>query len=129
MRRTRNKKVKKSIVKSGSMGLAALLLTLMGAGLVYYRYDSQCTAITRQIGQAERRHAALVDECVREAARWDELKITERLTEKLNRFGLEMRYAHQDQIVRMTADGRPAVGQIAVARAKNRVRTADVARR
>ena len=64
---------------------------------------------------------------MREAARWDELKVTERLTEKLNRFGLEMRYPRQDQIVRMTADGRPAVGQISVARAQARAKAADVA--
>ena len=124
----RNRKVKKNAaLKSGTMGIASLIVSALIMAMIYYVLDSRCTLIARDIGKVERRFAQLEAECVREAARWDELKTTERLTEKLNRFGLEMRYPRQDQIVRMTADGRPAVGQISVARAQARAKAADVA--
>ena len=124
----RNRKVKKNAaLKSGTMGIASLIVSALIMTMIYYVLDSRCTLIARDIGKVERRCTQLEAECVREAARWDELKVTERLTEKLNRFGLEMRYPRQDQIVRMTADGRPAVGQISVARAQARAKAADVA--
>ncbi len=124
----RNRKVKKNAaLKSGTMGIASLIVSALIMTMIYYVLDSRCTLIARDIGKVERRFTQLEAECVREAARWDELKVTERLTEKLNRFGLEMRYPRQDQIVRMTADGRPAVGQISVARAQARAKAADVA--
>ena len=103
----RNRKVKKNAaLKSGTMGIASLIVSALIMTMIYYVLDSRCTLIARDIGKVERRFTQLEAECVREAARWDELKVTERLTEKLNRFGLEMRYPRQDQIVRMTADGR-----------------------
>lgn len=124
----RNRKVKKNAaLKSGTMGIASLIVSALIMTMIYYVLDSRCTLIARDIGKVERRFTQLEAECVREAARWDELKVTERLTEKLNRFGLEMRYPRQDQIVRMTADGRPAVGQISVARAASRAKAAEMA--
>ncbi len=124
----RNRKVKKNaVLKSGTMGIASLIVSALIMAMIYYVLDSRCTLIARDIGKVERRFAQLEAECVREAARWDELKTPARLTEKLSRFGLEMRYPRQDQIVRMTADGRPAAGQISVARAQARAKAADVA--
>lgn len=124
----RNRKVKKNaVLKSGTMGIASLIVSALIMAMIYYVLDSRCTLIARDIGKVERRFAQLESECVREAARWDELKTPARLTEKLSRFGLEMRYPRQDQIVRMTADGRPAAGQISVARAQARAKAADVA--
>lgn len=119
----RNRKVKKSsVLTSSTIGISSLLFTAFIAVLAYYFIDSRCSSIAREIGKAEKRLAALETEYVREAAKWDELKIPERLAEKLTRFGLEMRYARQDQIVRMTPDGRPAPGQLSVARANARMR-------
>ena len=66
--------------------------------------------------------AALGGGCVRETARWDEMKTPEKLAECLTRFGLEMKTQRQDQIVRMNRDGRPAPNQIAVTRARMRAR-------
>ena len=123
MRKNRNRKVtRQTVFKSGSMGVAALIVTAFLMLMAYWSVDSRCTAIAREIGKAEKALAAYEAEYVRETARWDEQKIPERLNEKLLRFGLEMRYAHQDQIVRMNADGRPKAGQIAVARARQRMR-------
>lgn len=123
MRKNRNRKVtRQTVFKSGSMGVAALIVTAFLMLMAYWSVDSRCTAIAREIGKAEKALAACEAEYVRETARWDEQKIPERLNEKLLRFGLEMRYAHQDQIVRMNADGRPKAGQIAVARARQRMR-------
>ncbi len=104
------------------MGIASLILAGFFMLMVYWSVDSSCTSIAREIGQAEKKLAVMESECVREAAHWDEQKIPDRLSEKLLRFGLEMKYARQDQIVRMTPDGRPKAGQIAVTRARQRVR-------
>lgn len=120
----RNRKVKKhSNFTLNSAGVVVLLLTGFMMAMVYWILDSQCSSIAREIGKAEKRYAALEAECVQETARWESLKTPERLSEKLLRFGLEMKYARQDQIVRMTADGRPANGQLSVTRARQRMRT------
>lgn len=123
----KNRKVRKNaVLKSGTMGIVSLVASALFMAMSYYTLDSNCNRIQRDIGADERRLAQLEAACVRESARWDELKVTERLSEKLSRFGLEMRYPRQDQIVRMTADGRPVAG-IAVARVKARARAAEVA--
>jgi len=103
------------------MGVVSLIVTIFVMSMVYWSVDSRCSSISREIGQAEKRLAELESEYVRVAARWDEQKIPARLSEKLTRFGLEMRYARQDQVVKMTPDGRPRPGQIAVTRARQRV--------
>lgn len=61
------------------------------------------------------------------AARWNELMAVDRLQEKLVRFGLEMNIPRADQMIRMGASGRPLPGQIAVARARERMATANMA--
>lgn len=61
-------------------------------------------------------------------ASWDGQKTPEKLSEKLVRFGLEMRYARQDQIVRMGVGGSAvSSNQISVVRARQRSRTPTVA--
>lgn len=123
----RNRKVKKnSVLTSGTVGIASLIVSALIMAMIYYMLDSRCDLINRDILKAEKRLSALESECVREAARWDEQKVTERLTEKLMRFGLEMRYPRQDQIVRMNADGRPQLG-LAVKRIGARNRIGDIA--
>lgn len=120
MRRNR-RNTKHSIFKSGSWGAIMLVLSAFVMAMVYWQVDSRCTTIAREIGEAEKRLKKLESDYVREAARWDEQKIPDRLSEKLLRFGLEMKYARQDQIVRMNADGRPMPG-LAVTRARQRMR-------
>lgn len=123
----RNKKIKKnSVLTSGTVGVSSLIVSALIMTMIYYILDSRCDLINNDIGKAEKRLAALDSECVREAARWDELKIPERLNEKLTRFGLEMRYPRQDQIVQMNADGH-AVEGLAVRRRQQRNKVGDIA--
>lgn len=123
----RNKKIKKnSVLTSGTVGVASLIVSALIMAMIYYVLDSRCDLINNDIGKAERRLKALESECVREAARWDEMKIPERLNEKLTRFGLEMRYPRQDQIVQMNADGR-AIEGLAVKRRQQRNKIGDLA--
>jgi len=121
MRKNR-KRTKHSVFRLGSVGVVSLIVSIFLMLMLYWSVDSRCSSIAREIGQAEKRLAALDSEFVRVTAKWDEQKIPDRLSERLTRFGLEMKYARQDQVVRMSADGRPLPGQIAVARARQRVR-------
>lgn len=124
----RNRKMKKhTIFTAGSMGIVVLIVTGFIMLMAYWSLDSRCSSISREIGKAEKRYEALEAECVQEMAHWDAMKTPEKLSEKLLRFGLEMKYARQDQIVRMNADGRPVAGQISVARARQRIRTSTIA--
>ncbi len=107
------------------MGVASLILCGFVVMMTYWLFDSQCTSIQREIGKAEKEFDALESECVRETARWDRMKTPEKLAECLVRFGLEMKMQRQDQIVRMNRDGRPEPNQIAVARARSRVRAIE----
>ena len=107
------------------MAVATLIVCMLLMMLVYWLFDSRCSAIQREIGKAEKVLAALEADCVRETARWDEMKTPEKLAECLTRFGLEMKTQRQDQIVRMNRDGRPAPNQIAVTRARMRARGVD----
>ena len=72
----------------------------------------------KSIGEKERTLAKLEDERMRESARWDAMKTADNIDRALLRFGLSMRYAKAEQIVRMDAAGRPKPGQLAVARAR-----------
>ena len=102
----RNRKIKRHATwTTGAMAVATLIVCMLLMMLVYWLFDSRCSAIQREIGKAEKVLAALEADCVRETARWDEMK-TQR----------------QDQIVRMNRDGRPAPNQIAVTRARMRAR-------
>ena len=119
----RNRKIKRHATwATGSMAVATLIVCMLLMMLVYWLFDSRCSAIQREIGKAEKVLAALEADCVRETARWDEMKTPEKLAECLTRFGLEMKTQRQDQIVRMNRDGRPAPNQIAVTRARMRAR-------
>ncbi|MBR6735234.1 MAG: hypothetical protein IKL96_12670 [Kiritimatiellae bacterium] len=124
----RNRKIKRHATwTTGSMAVATLIVCMLLMMLVYWLFDSRCSAIQREIGKAEKVLAALEADCVRETARWDEMMTPEKLAECLTRFGLEMKTQHQDQIVRMNRDGRPAPNQIAVIRAQMRARGENMA--
>ena len=122
MRRKSRKIRKDSSFRTVSMGVVTLIVCGFMMVMVGWMFDSKCASIQREIGKAEKEYAALELDCVRETARWDEMKTPERLAECLTRFGLEMKIQRQDQVVRMNRDGRPAPGQIAVTRALARSR-------
>ncbi len=125
----RNRKIKKSsVLSSSTWWVVALIVSALIVAMGYYVLDSQCDQIARDIGKLEKRFTAVESECVREAARWEEMKIREHLEERLVRFGLEMRYARHDQIVHMDADGRPMRRSSAtIARATARAKATDLA--
>lgn len=125
-RTNKNKRLKNnhSCFKTTMTGVSALIVTAFIALMIYWSVDSQCTAISREIGKGEKALAALDSEYGREMARWNEMQTPENLAEKIVRFGLRMQSPMADQVVHINADGRPAPGQIAVARARARSRNA-----
>ena len=127
--RRRNRRVnKESRFAAGSMGVAALIVSIFIMLMIYLSLDSRCGSISRDNGKAEKELTALEAELGRELTRWDEMKTTERLGANLTRFGLKMDYARPDQIVRVNADGRAAPGQLSVVRARHRVSQMAIAR-
>lgn len=124
----RNRRIPKhAIVTLSTTGMAVLVVTGFFILMSYLWLETRCSTIMRDIGRAEKRLAALEAEREREQARWNEMKVPQRLEEKLIRFGLEMKYPTANQVVRMTANGRPREGQLSVARARNRAGLGDVA--
>lgn len=126
--RRRNRKVNKhSHVTANTAGVVALIMTACAVALVYGVLGMRCTSVAQELQEAEKTYKQLVKETERVAARWNELMAVDRLQEKLVRFGLEMNIPRADQVVRMNAAGHPLPGQIAVARARERLATANMA--
>ena len=124
----RNRRVKKySHFKVGATGVVALIVSLFMMTMIYWTLDSQCTSIMREIGEAEKRVKALDAEYGRENARWNRMKVRERLDETITRIGLVMQPPRPDQIVRMMPNGQPAPGQMSVVRARARAKTGNMA--
>lgn len=119
---------KRSIFVIGTTGLVSLVMTVIIMLMCYLWMDSRCGAISREISRCEKELKDVTAELERTRTRWEEMKVPGKLEEKLVRFGLNMKYARSDQVVRMNADGRPAPGQIAVARARQRTALGTVAR-
>ena len=125
--RRRNRKVNKhTSFKVNTAGVVALLVTGFAMAMCYGVLGMRCTSVAQELQEAEKTYKQLVKETERVAARWNELMAVDRLQEKLVRFGLEMDIPRQDQMVRMRG-GRPLPGQIAVARARERLATANMA--
>ena len=126
--RRRNKKVNKHTrFTVNTAGVVAVLMTVFLVVMFYCALGMRCTSIARDLQQAEKEYKQLTKEGERVAARWTELMAVDRLQERLVRFGLEMNFWSQDQVVRLNATGRPLPGQIAVVRARERLATANMA--
>jgi hypothetical protein len=82
--------------------------------------DSKCVQLGQEIRKQEVKYAALENERVREAARWDEKKTPEKLERAMLQHGLAMAYARPDQVVRMDAAGRPLPGQVSLLKHQRR---------
>ena len=120
--RRRNKKVNKHTRFTVNTATTVFLVVMF-----YCALGMRCTSIARDLQQAEKEYKQLTKEGERVAARWTELMAVDRLQEKLVRFGLEMNFWSQDQVVRLNASGQPLRGQIAVTRARERLATANMA--
>ena len=117
--RRRNRKLNRRFSRFtvNTAGIVALLVTAFSMGMCYCLLGMRCTSIAQELQEAEKSYKQLTKEGERVAARWNELV----------RFGLEMNIPRADQMIRMGASGRPLPGQIAVARARERMATANMA--
>ncbi len=118
----RNRKVKKhSRCTVNSVNFVALIVLSFFALMVYWSQDARCTALTQEIGKAEKEYARLERACQREEMSWEELKTPESLKQALIRHGLDMDVANPgEQVVNMSANGRPSPNQTSVARLRAR---------
>lgn len=113
----RNKRIKKrSRFATSSMGVASLIVSGFNMLMIFFGMNSRCSLIAREIGKKEKELQRLDAELTREKTRWDEMKVPERLSVALTKFGLSMSAPREDQIVRMTGIGVPAPGQLALRR-------------
>ena len=123
MRKNRKRSKKMSVMASRSMHIGAVLVMFFVMVILNLLASSSCTQIMKSIGEKERTLAKLEDERMRESARWDAMKTADNVDRALLKFGLSMRYARAEQIVRMDSAGRPKPGQLAVARARKNAST------
>lgn len=115
--RRRNRRVRKnSRFATSSMGIASLIVSAFIMMMIFFAMNSRCSAITREIGKKEKELQRLESELTRETARWDEMKVPEKLNVALARFGLEMDLPREDQVIRIGKSGAPVPGQLALAR-------------
>ena len=131
MKKNRRRSKKMSVMASRSMHIGAVMVMFFVMVILNLLASSSCNQIMKSIGEKERTLAKLEDERMRESARWDAMKTADNIDRALLKFGLSMRYAKAEQIVRMDSAGRPMPGQLAVARARKNssVRTASVGKR
>ena len=113
MRRNRKRQVRLQFLPRTAVGV---IVTIVTVALVYWFVDSKCSLLGQEIRKHEQKYAALENERVREAARWDEKKTPEKLERAMLQHGLAMTYPTAEQVVRMDVNGRPLAGQISVAR-------------
>ena len=118
MKKNRKRSKKMSVMASRSMHIGAVMVMFFVMVILNLLASSSCTQIMKSIGEKERTLAKLEDERMRESARWDAMKTADNIDRALLKFGLSMRYAKAEQIVRMDSAGRPKPGQLAVARAR-----------
>lgn len=120
----RNRRIKKrSKFATSSMGVASLIVSAFIMLMIVFGMNSRCSSISREIGRKEKELQRLEAELTREKTRWDEMKVPERLNVALARFGLEMSAPREEQVVRMTGDGVPAPGQLALKRMQGLTKT------
>lgn len=88
--------------------------------MVYFWQEARCSALSQEIGKAEKELKKLERDCQREVANWDELKTPDRLRTALTRHCLDMDKPNHEQVVHMNRQGRPDPGQMSVARIRAR---------
>ena len=132
MKKNRRRSKRMSVMASRSMHIGAVLVMFFVMVILNLLASSSCTQIMKSIGEKERTLAKLEDERMRESARWDAMTTADNIEAALLRQGLSMRYAKEEQVVRMDAAGRPKPGQLSVARARRNsaaFRTASTSKR
>ena len=120
MRRNRKIPKKMSVVATNTMRFGAIIVFFFVMVILNLLSSSSCTQLQNAKGAFEREIAKLEDARTREATRWEKLKTTENIENALFRHGLSMKLPRADQIIRMTAEGRPRAGQISLSKMKMR---------
>lgn len=113
MRRNRKRQVRTHFLPRTAVGVIVSVVTV---ALIYWFVDSKCSLLGQEIRKHEQKYAALENERVREAARWDEKKTPEKLERAMLQHGLAMNYPTAEQMVRMDQSGRPLPGQLSLVR-------------
>lgn len=129
-RRNKNRRVTKkmSVVAAGTWNIFAMMVFIVAAAILNLMADARCEQEANVIGEKERQIRSLEDAKVREAAKWEELKTSEKLEVSLIRNGMKMNYAQPQQIIRMNAAGKVIPGQRSVALANQRARNRSTAK-
>ncbi len=129
-RKNKNRRVTKkmSVVAVGTWNIFAMMVFIVAAAILNLMADARCEQEANVIGEKERQIRSLEDAKVREAARWEELKTSEKLEVRLIRNGMKMSYAQPQQIIRMNAAGKVIPGQRSVALANQRARSRSTAK-
>lgn len=118
MRRNRKRSKNMSVMATRSMHIGAVMVMFFVMVILNLLASSSCNQLMKSIGEKEKLLAKLEDDRTRESARWDAMKTSDNIDRALLKFGLSMKYAKPEQIVRMDSAGRPRPGQLSVARAK-----------
>lgn len=117
----RNRKIKKhSRCTTNSINIVALIVLSFFSVMVYWSQDAHCTALSQEIGNAEKELKRLERDCQREISSWEELKTPDNLLRAFVGHGLDMGQPSQEQVILMDANGRPKPGQMSVARIQSR---------
>lgn len=117
MRRNRKKQVHAKVLPPAVAGIIVLSASLV---LIYWGMESKCAELGQEIRQYEQKITALEDERIREETRWNEKNTPEKLEQAMLQHGLDMAYPSSEQIVRMNVMGQPIVGQLSLARLKQK---------
>ena len=128
MRKNRKIPKKMSVLATNTMRFGAIIVFLFVMVILNLLASSSCTQLMKAKGEKERELVNLDDERNREATRWEEMKTPEKVGAALLKHGLAMKTPRADQVVRMRADGTPYPGQLAIARARQRMGSAVTAR-
>lgn len=120
MRRNRKVTKKMSVVAANTMRFGAILVFFFVMVILNLLSSSSCSQLLKAKGALELELAKLEDSRMRESTRWEEMKTPERIERALIRHGLSMRPPRPEQTVRMRANGTPYVGQLSVAKARQR---------
>lgn len=117
----KNRKVK----KQGHFGKAGVLIATnivfaVIMAVVYVLFDTSICSLKSDLNELDRQEKRLEDQYTREHARWEEMHTPEKLNQQLARFGLDMNYHRNDQIIRIDSHGRVHAGQFAARRARTK---------
>lgn len=120
MKRNRVVSKKMSVMTEHALRFGAIIVFSFVMVILNCLSSSTCTQLIKEKGEKERLLAKLEESRLRESSRWEEMKAPEKIERALLYHGLSMKLPRPDQNVRMRSDGTPSLGQISVARVRQR---------